>query len=522
MLHTRGGPQAASTGSPNITGWQDVPVRPLLDTSGVLRLREALASAGYTAPGIAERLGAAATAQARRGDLRETLRRTETGDRIATLIRLFVCGQTEPVAAVESALAPLPLADAVQAGLVEPVRCDGRLGVRAALVLEPYGDRWILSDLSASLRPGRPLPADHVLGLGAASATLAGAVVRGSVGDALDLGTGCGVQALHLADHADRVTATDISERALRLAATTAALNGLDWELIQGDLTAPVRGRRFDLVVSNPPFVTGPGVTTHTYRDSGRAGDGVCAELASAAPGLLRDGGTMQFLANWLHVTGQPWQDRVAGWLADTGLDAWVVQRDVSDPAGYVDLWLSDAAEDPTTRPARAAAWLDWFDANKVEGIGFGLITLRAGGHADPTVRLEDLRQPLPSPLGPLVTAWFDRQDWLRERPGARLLEARFRTAPGLVLRQEATLGAAGWDVERQVVAETTGLCWTQEVDPVAVALISGCTGQLALGTQLDLLAAANQVERDLLAEVALPLVGQLVERGLLLPAGPD
>jgi methylase of polypeptide subunit release factors len=287
------------------------------------------------------------------------------------LIRLFVCGQTEPEQAVAAALAPLPLADAVEAGLVE--RSGG--GLRAALEIEAYGGQWIVSDVDAAMRPGRPLPPEHVLGVGGASTTLAQATIRRPVGTALDLGTGCGIQALHLSSHAARVTATDLSQRALRFAATTAALSGLDWELLQGDLTQPVADRRFDLVVSNPPFVVGPGTTTHTYRDSGRAGDAVCAELAAAAPRLLNEGGYMQFLANWLHVAGEDWADRVAGWVAGTGLDAWVVQREVSDPVGYVNLWLADAAEDPATQPARAAAWLDWFDANKIEAVGLGLVT---------------------------------------------------------------------------------------------------------------------------------------------------
>jgi methylase of polypeptide subunit release factors len=497
---------------------QDGPVTTaLLDASGIDRLREALCSAGYTATGIADRIGPAATAALRRNDFRAAVRATADGDRLATLIRLFVCGQTEPTPVVEAALAPLPLTDAVGAGLVEPT---GAGGYRAGLELEPYGDWWVLSDVSNAMRPGVPLPAGHVLGVGGASTTLAQATIRRPVGTALDLGTGCGVQALHLSTHAGRVTATDLSERALRFAATTAALNDLDWDLLHGDLVAPVSGRRFDLVVSNPPFVVGPGTTTHTYRDSGRPGDALCAELAAAAPGLLAPGGTMQFLANWLHVTGEDWADRVAGWVAGTGLDAWITQREVSDPVGYVSLWLADAAEDPSTASTRAAAWLDWFDANKVEAVGLGMVTLRAAGHAVPVVRVEDLRQPVDQPLGPHIAAWFDRADWLRAHPGDALLDARLRTPDGLQLRQEATRADNGWAVDRQLLVLPDGLRWVEEIDPVVLALVSGCDGDLALRDQLDLLAAAHDVEVATLAEVAVPIVAHLVERGLLLPNG--
>src|SRR5262249_5801306 len=154
-----------------------------------------------TSTGIAGRLGPAATAAMGQNDQRAALRATEgAGDPLATLIRLFVCGQSEPSSAVAAALAPLPLADAVAAGIIESG--DGRC--RAGVEIEAYGDQWVVSDLDAAMRPGRPLPPDHVLGVGGASITLAQSTVRLPVDTALDLGTGCGVQALHLSTHAAR------------------------------------------------------------------------------------------------------------------------------------------------------------------------------------------------------------------------------------------------------------------------------------------------------------------------------
>ncbi|HEX8632406.1 MAG TPA: methyltransferase [Catenuloplanes sp.] len=485
----------------------------LLSPAGVDQLRTALTDAGYTAAGITERLGAPAAAAAGRNDFRAALRATGDRDPLATLIRLFVCGQTEPWDAVAAALAPLPMAQALAAGLVEPAGD----GLRQGVDLEPYGDSWwVLSDVPATARPGQPLPADHVLGVGGASSTLAAATVRRPVATALDLGTGCGVQALHLSTHAARVTATDLSGRALRFAATTAALSGCDWELLRGDLTAPVAGRRFDLVVSNPPFVVGPGTTTHTYRDSGRPGDAVCAELARAAPALLTDGGTMQFLANWVHVAGEDWAERVTGWFAGTGLDVWVWQREVADPMAYVSLWLADASE--RDDPRRAAAWLDWFDAHKVDAVGFGLVTVRRGGADDPVIRVEDLRQQVESPVGDQVAGWFDRQDWLRARDTDALLNARYRAAPGLQLRQEATMGDEGWAVDRQVLAMPHGLRWSEEVDPLVLALVGGADGRVPLRDQLAVLAVAHEADEAVLAEVAGPIVAHLVERSILTP----
>jgi methylase of polypeptide subunit release factors len=487
----------------------------LLSADGVGRLREALDGAGYTSAGIATHIGPEATNASRRNDFRGALAATAAGTPLDTLIRLYVCSQTESDVAVARAFAPLSLDDAVAAGLVE--RAPN--GLRAGLDLEPYGDAWwVVSDLPSGVRPG-PLRPDHVLGVGNASTTLADSVIRTPVGRALDLGTGCGVQALHLSTHAARVTATDLSSRALRFAATTAALAGLDWDLRDGDLTEPVRGERFDLVVSNPPFVAGPGVTTHTYRDSGRAGDAVCAELARGAKDLLTEGGTMQFLANWLHVTGEDWAERVAGWFAGSGLDVWVIERELADPVAYVDLWLTDAAEDH--HPQRAAAWLDWFDAHKVEGVGFGLVTARRAEHFDPVVRVESLRQQLSHPFGDEVNRWFQRQDWLRLRPGpGSLLAERYLAAAGLTLHQEAEIGVSGWDVTRQVLVQTEGLRWSEEIDPVLLALVGGCDGSVPLRDQVAVLAAAYGAPADTFAAMAAAIVPGLVERGFLEPAG--
>jgi methylase of polypeptide subunit release factors len=487
----------------------------LLAPGDLERLRDALTTAGYTSHGIAERIGPAAVAAVRRNDFRALLRATTERDPLATLIRLFLAGQTEPVEAVEAALAPLPVSAAITAGLVESYGDGLHAGVDVDVYTGHTGvDWWVVSDLDVDARPG-PLRADHVLGVGNAATTLASATIRRPVGTALDLGTGSGVQALQLSTHAGRVTATDLSDRALRFAATTAGLNGMDWELLAGDMLAPVAHRRFDLVVSNPPFVVGPGTTRYTYRDSGRAGDAICAELAAKAPDVLTEGGTLQFLANWVHVAGEDWQDRVSGWLAGTGCDGWIVQREVSDPVEYVNLWLRDASE--VFDPARAQAWLDWFDAQKIEAVGFGLVTIRRGGHADPTVRVEELRQA--PPTGAEVAGWFDRQDWLRAHPD--LLEHRYVRADGLRLTQDAEHDGADWTVDRQVLTLTDGLRWSEPVDPVALALVSGADGTVGMRDQLAVLASAFDTAEPVLAAMVTPLLAHLVERGYLAPLPP-
>ena len=109
-------------------------------------------------------------------------------------------------------------------------------------------------------------------------------------------------------------------------------------------------------------------------------------------------------------------------------------------------------------------------------------------------VRVETLRQPLAQPFGPQITAWFDRQDWLRAQTSVDdLLDTKFVTAAGLRLHQEADHGPDGWDVTQQNLVQTEGLGWTEEIDPVMLALVGGCDGTVTLRDQLAVLAAAYE-----------------------------
>jgi hypothetical protein len=479
---------------------------PLLPDPHADRLADALRSAGYTAAAVVELLGDEAAGALARAERVPGLRATTGGSPLDTLVRLFLLGSTEPARAVHAAL-PLATAPSLAAVLLEP---DGE-GYRAAIDLRPYEEWWVVADLGTDVRPG-PVRPDHVLGVGPASLTLSSATVRRPVNTALDIGTGCGVQSLHLSKHAAAVTGTDVLPRALAMARLTARLNGLHWALLQGDLLQPVDGRRFDLVVSNPPFIVGPGDGGFAYRDSGLAGDEVSRRLIRQLPGVLADGGRCQLLANWLHRRGEPWRDRLAGWLDGLRCDAWVWQREVADPSQYAALWLTDAGEKGSPAyEARYARWLDWFDATDVEAVGFGLVSLRRSAADRPTVRIEEVPQPIDEPAGPEVAAWFDRLDALR---GVDVGALRFDRAPGLQLEQTATPGPNGWEVAIQRLRQPAGMRWTAPVDPAVAALVAGCDGTRPLRELAVVLELAYGIELSQVAEMA----RALTDRGFLIP----
>ncbi|MBP2330926.1 methylase of polypeptide subunit release factors [Kibdelosporangium banguiense] len=479
-------------------------------------LRDAFERAGYDADGVLRLLGDSAHAALGRGEPEPARRAARDSGALGSLIRLFLLGDTLPEREVR---AILPWPESVSTGVV---RVDGD-DVRAGLDVRPYGDDqgswWVFADLDSDLLGGQ-VPADHVLGVGHASLSLARATIRRPVGSVLDLGTGCGVQALHASRHAQRITATDLSPRALSLARATFSINGLDVETRQGTWFEPMAGRRFDQVVCNPPFVVGPSRVDYTYRDSGLAGDDASALVVAALPEYLARGGVGQLLASWLHLPGRDWDERVTAWLPG-GVDAWFVQRDVADPDLYVGTWLRDAGIDPRSPEgsARASAWLDWFAENKVAGVGFGFVTIRRTD-SEPRIVCEDLRHAFDDPLGPEAAGWLDRIDWLRAHssPDA-LLRAHLRVADSVVLEEVSASGDEGWEAVVRRLHRTDGPGWQHEIDELVRALLAGCSGALPLGDLLELLAAAHGVATDALVVAALPLVDELVRHGMLVPA---
>jgi release factor glutamine methyltransferase len=155
-----------------------------------------------------------------------------------------------------------------------------------------------------------------------------------SSGAALDIGTGTGCLALALADEGDfRVTAVDRSEAALSLARENAESTALSIELISSDLGAALRGRAFDLIVTNPPYLTeveyqalDPSVRAFEPREALVGGpDGLepTRRILSEGRTLLRPGG-------WIVVEVDSARSGAVGELARAlGWEAVEIKRDL-------------------------------------------------------------------------------------------------------------------------------------------------------------------------------------------------
>lgn len=109
-------------------------------------------------------------------------------------------------------------------------------------------------------------------------------------GRVLDLCAGVGAQTLVCAQTAESVTAVDVEPLAERVFWINAALNGLGdrVEYLIGNLYEPVRGRQFDRICSNPPFMpVPPGVRFPAFADGGPDGLAFVRRLLAELPEVL-------------------------------------------------------------------------------------------------------------------------------------------------------------------------------------------------------------------------------------------
>ena len=373
--------------------------------------------------------------------------------------------------------------------------------VRALVDLRPHEARddagdvrwWIASDLG-ELATGAPLTPDHVLGIGGAGLALAALTPRRPVAAALDLGCGCGIQTLYLLRHADRVTATDVSERALAFTAFNAALAAVGpdrLELLAGSLLEPVAGRRFDLIVTNPPFVLTPpavreaGLPLMEYRDAGRP---VLPDLVAGLGEHLGAGAAAVMLGNWEHRRGRDWRRDVAAWVPDD-LDAWVVEREAQDPVEYAALWLRDGGLAPERDlprfEAALEAWIADFEARGVEGVGMGyLIVHRPDPDSDGAPRapwrvLEEVATRPAGPLGEHVARCLEVRSGLAAMDDDAVAGLRPVTAPDVTEERHLRPGAGEPDVI--LIRQGGGFGRVVEADTALAALVGVADGELSV-----------------------------------------
>jgi len=478
------------------------------DPAAVARLRVALEASGYTDEAIRQALGVDPTSTGSHFDAQVYSRRMAEPSRLHTLVRLFILGLPVPRDAAAGAFDPLDLAGAESLGLIQYAGDD----VRRNLALTMVMGLWLAHSSTSSGAPPAP---DHVLGPGPASRTLAALTIRAGGGLALDLGTGCGVQALLASRHADAVVATDINARALYCTELNAALNETDRvETRDGSFFEPVEGERFDLVVSNPPFVVSP-ESAYEYRDAGLQGDTVSRDVVRGAAGHLNPGGFATVLCNWIVHEGEQWEDTPTRWVEDLGCDALVIHSDSQDPLTYAATWVTQG-----TGPEYGATldrWVEYHRSLGVDSIVTGSVILRRRDGGDGWVRTHHVPAVHSDSASEHLLRLFRNQDYLEDVGSDReLLDGRFRMAGGLRVDEVQVPRDGGYETEESSLRFTSGLAFVGKSDPFVLRVLAGCDGTHRLSDLVRQSARAMGLEEPTVTPIVVDVVRQVLALGFL------
>jgi methylase of polypeptide subunit release factors len=483
----------------------------LTEPALVRRLHDVLDAASFTSEKIGEALGTEGEILSRAADIPVHLRRLARHGAFGALVRLFILDLDVPEQEVAPAIAPLATQDLVKLRVAE--RRDG--AVRPLVRIVPHDELLITSDVR--LTAGESAPADHVPGVHRPSVTLAHLTVRLPARSFLDLGTGCGVEALLASVHAERVVATDVSARATSFAAFNAQLNGVNnIEFRVGSWFEPIGDERFDVIACNPPYVISP-ASEFIYRDSGLIGDSVSEQVVRSIPGHLAEGGFATIAISWIVDPETDASEPVRRWLADSGCDAWLLHYRTDEPLTTAAGWNQTESGDPARYAEHIDKWMAYYRELDIRGIAYGSLVLRRRQGAN-WFRTDPLPPGRLRPASDHILRIFAAQDLLAASDDEDLLLGeRIRVTAKATVEQRVRFPGGSPRIEEMSLTLDEGVGFQAGLDAKVLLLLTLLDGTRTLREALVEAAkrdGASDTERYVRA--GLPVARRLFELGFL------
>ena len=481
----------------------------LIAPADAQRLRALFEEAGYSEANLRKHLGAAELPSRQLRNLPRLLDRTSAPLLVNVLLRWFWLIRAQQQGEFAGLISEEFLSLLLAAGLIE--RQEDRYIPQAMLL--PVESFLVASDHPSSIEA---LQAEMVLWPNPTSKFLGRFAVRRHSRSTLDLGTGSGILSLGVARHSDQVVATDITERAALFARFNARLNGVEnIEVLVGDCFAPVVGRTFDLILSNPPFFITP-QTDFVFCENEMELDGLCRRLVKEASAHLNEGGYLQMLCEWAQISGQPWEERVAEWLEDTGCDGWVMKGLTQDPAEYAQHRIKEVMKDPEKDAELFHGYMNYYRQRGVEAIHDGLIVMRKrAGHN--WVRVEEVPKTPTGDLGELILSTFAAHDLMQSlEDDQALLATRPRLTPSVRLEQICMQGEGQWRAESLTLRLVSGFPFHLTVQPLVAEFLATCDGSRTATEAIEAFASTVQAPLERVQEECIAMIRKLIERGFM------
>ncbi len=482
----------------------------LLSAEDAQRMREYFIDQGYTQDNVRSRLHAAELPSSRLRNMARLLDCTGDPGALNALLRWFWIGVPQSVQEAADRLPGWVLESFLRSGLL--LREESLL--KPQVMILPVEGFLIASDHASKIEVGDP---ELVLWPNPTSSLLSRFTVREQSRATLDLGTGSGVLALTASRHSDCVVATDLNPRAAAFAAFNARLNGIEGiEFLVGDAFAPVTGRTFDLIFSNPPFFISPG-NGYMFCDNPMDLDHLCRRLVREVPAYLNEGGHFQMLCEWAELEGEPWQERVGEWFKGTGCDAWVLKGNTQMPSEYA----QERIRSVTVSTARDAelyeGYMEYYRQRKVIAIHDGMVAMHRRAGMNWVLVDEPAKLPK-DPFGDAVRQAFAARDFLTSHASdAQMLTIKPRLSAHARLERIFEPADGQWRPVSLTLRLVKGFPSQLELQPLVAEFLSACNGERTLGELTQELATRANAPLETVRRESLDMVRQLIERAFLL-----
>ena len=484
----------------------------LLSAEESHHLRAWFEDAGYNETNLRKHLGAAELPSRFLRNHARLLERTAAHLAINALLRWFWLGVPLGRKQVAELIPQDILALLLQSGLLKQNGDD--LQPRAMLL---HFDGFLVASDHASAIDRKQV--EMVLWPNPTSKFLARFAIRRPSRATLDLGTGSGILSLGASRYSEQVVATDLNQRAVDCARFNARLNGVEnIEVIAGDCFAPVADRRFDLILSNPPFFITP-QGEYLFCENPMELDGLCRRLAREGPAHLNEGGYMQMLCEWAQIKDQPWEERVAEWLQGTGCDAWVMKGLTQDPEEYAQHRIKETSEDPSQDAAQFSGYMDYYRHRGVEAIHDGLIVMRRReGHN--WVRIEEVPSTPKGELGEMIESTFAAHTLMQQIDSdEKLLALKPLMAPSVRLEQVCAQHKGEWRAEALTLRLISGFPFHMNVQPLVAEFLVTCDGTRTAGQAIQAFASQVNAPIEGVQNECLGIIRKLLDRGFMVAA---
>lgn len=482
----------------------------LLSFDDSRRLRSWFEETGYTETNLRKHLGAAELPSRQLRNHARLLDRTSAPLPINILLRWFWLAHGQSRSQAADLIPADILSLLLESGLL---KAEGEELLPRAMLL--HFDGFLVASDHASAIDRKQM--EMVLWPNPTSKFLARFAVRRPSRATLDLGTGSGILSLGASRFSESVVATDLNQRAVDCARFNARLNGVEKiEALTGDCFAPVAGRRFDLILSNPPFFITP-QGDYLFCENPMELDGLCRRLVKEAHGYLNEGGYMQMLCEWAQIKGQPWEERVAEWLQGTGCDAWVMKGLTQDPEEYAQQRIKETSEDPARDAATYDGYMNYYRHRGVEAIHDGLIVMRRRDGRN-WVRIEEVpNTPKGGELGDMIMSTFEAHTLMQQIDSSEKLRAlKPRMAPNVRLEQVCVQHEGEWKAESLTLRLISGFPFHMNVQPLVAEFLVTCDGKRTAGEAIAAFAASANAPVEAVETECLGIIRKLLERGFM------